>query len=274
MPELPEAETIARDLDRLLPGTVVKSVAVHQPDILAPGLSAARLGRALRGRRILRVGRRAKAVVIEFDDATRLMFQLGMTGRLAVTHKGRGPDFAHIAARARFDDGRELLFDDIRRFGRITLLDPAAWDERSLALGIEPLSDEFTAERFHRMTRASITPIRNFLLDQKRIAGIGNIYANEALFRARVRPTRRARTLTRAETERLRNAIRDVLRDAITSRGTTLSDYRDGNGERGGFQFRLQVYDREGLPCPVCRTPIKRIVLTNRSAFYCPRCQR
>jgi formamidopyrimidine-DNA glycosylase len=124
------------------------------------------------------------------------------------------------------------------------------------------------------MTRRSVMPIRNWLLDQSRIAGVGNIYANEALFRSGIRPTRRAYRITKMEADALHREIRAVLEEAIRERGTTFSDYRDADGNEGGFQLRLRVYDREGLPCTVCATPIKRVVLSNRSAFYCPNCQR
>jgi formamidopyrimidine-DNA glycosylase len=167
-----------------------------------------------------------------------------------------------------------LLYDDARRFGRLDLCDADRWAERDAALGVEPLSDAFTGERLYELTRTSIVPIRNWLLDQRRVAGVGNIYANEALYRAGVRPTRRARTLTRAECSRLAGALRDVLQESIAARGTTISDFRDGRGEPGGFEKWLRVYARDGQPCRTCPSPIKRKVLTNRSAFYCPNCQR
>jgi formamidopyrimidine-DNA glycosylase len=274
MPELPEAETIVRDLRARVRGAIVRAVSVPRPDILAQGLTAARLGRTLRGRRIENVTRRAKTVVLEFQDGWRLAIGLGMTGRVLTSDAPAAAQLAHIAARIELADGRALLYDDSRRFGRLDLRDAARWSERSAELGVEPLSDAFTRERMHALTRLSASPVRNFLLDQKRIAGIGNIYASEALHRAGVRPTRRTRSLTRAESAALHQAIRDVLQEAVRARGTTLNDYRDAGGEPGGFQVRLRVYDRAGLPCPVCGTPIKRVVRSNRSAFYCPRCQR
>ncbi|HEX6558857.1 MAG TPA: zinc finger domain-containing protein, partial [Longimicrobiales bacterium] len=179
----------------------------------------------------------------------------------------------HVAARLELDDGSALLYDDSRRFGSLDLFSAAAWHERQSTLGVEPLSSDFTAQRLHELTRSSIVPIRNWLLDQRHVVGVGNIYAAEALYRAGVRPTRRARTLTRAETVRLRDSLRAVLSAAVEGRGTTLSDYRDASGEEGAYESRLQVYDRAGTPCPNCSTPIKRVVFTNRSAFYCPKCQ-
>lgn len=274
MPELPEAETIARDLRRHVVGSAVTGVRVTHADVLAPGLSPARLGRALRGHSIVDVGRRAKNVVLTFDDGTRIVVNLGMTGRLVVGSSPRADELRHVAVRFDLDENGPLLYDDIRRFGRIELHSAESWAERERTFGVEPLSDRFTAEHLHSLVHASRTPIRNFLLDQRRIAGIGNIYANEALFRAGILPARPANSLTTDESSRLRDAIRDVLSEAIEARGTTFSDYRDARGEAGGFQLRLRVYGREGEPCTVCGTPIQRLVLTNRSAFFCPHCQR
>jgi formamidopyrimidine-DNA glycosylase len=274
MPELPEAETIVRDLRTRAAGARVAGVRVPRPDILAPGTSARRLAARLRGRRIHDVARRGKNVVLVFDGELRLVINLGMTGRVVASDATRAHELRHVAARIDLEGGRALLYDDARRFGRLELCDAERWRALDARLGVEPLSDAFTAERLHALSRGSIVPIRNWLLDQRRVAGVGNIYANEALYRAGVRPTRRARTLTRNETARLRDALRAVLGESIVARGTTISDYRDASGEIGGFDRRLRVYDRAGEPCATCRAPIKRIVLSNRSAYYCPNCQR
>ncbi len=273
MPELPEAETIARDLRRRVTDRRITGAEVAKPDVLGGGLDAPRLDARVRGATILALGRRGKNVVLSLSTGDRLLVNLGMTGRLVDAAAPRARDLAHVAVRFRFEDGGALLYDDVRRFGRIELLEPSEWRERDVALGVEPLGDELTAERMHALSRHTRVPIRNLLLDQSRVAGVGNIYANEALFRAGVRPQRRARTLRRIDSARLRDALRDVLQDAIHARGTTLRDYRDGSGEAGSFEPLLEVYGREGRPCPICGTPIKRIVLSNRSAFYCPRCQ-
>lgn len=274
MPELPEAETIARDLQRSVAGRTVTGASVRHRDVLAPGLSPSRLESGLRGRRIQRVGRRGKNVVLFFDGDTILAVNLGMTGRLVASSAPRSAELRHVAVRLELDDGRALLYDDARRFGRLELHTPESWQERQAALGVEPLSDELTADLLYTMLRKSRSPIRNWLLDQRRVAGVGNIYANEALFRAGIRPSRRANRISREKAAKLRAALRDVLREAIAARGTTFSDYRDAAGERGGFEPRLRVYGRASLPCPVCGTPIERMVLSNRSAFYCPHCQR
>ncbi|MFW5946892.1 MAG: bifunctional DNA-formamidopyrimidine glycosylase/DNA-(apurinic or apyrimidinic site) lyase [Gemmatimonadota bacterium] len=272
MPELPEVETIARDLAPRLTGRRVTAVDVHHADVLAGDPDA--VTEELPGRRIADVGRRGKNVVLRLDDDARLVVNLGMTGRLVTGDAPRAHELGHVAVRFRLDDGRTLLYDDTRRFGRIERLGPEAWQRRDAELGIEPLSDDFTADALRTLTRASRTPIRSLLLDQYRVAGVGNIYALEALFRAGVRPTRRSHRLTRDEAARLRDGLREVLARAIEHRGTTFSDYRDANGEAGGFEPLLKVYGRVGEPCTVCGTPIKRTVLSNRSAFYCPDCQR
>lgn len=274
MPELPEAETIVRDIRPQVVGRVVTGVKVVWPDILTPPLTPRKLTRALKHRRIAAVDRRAKNIITRFADDTVLMINLGMTGRVVASTARRASELTHVAIRLDLDNGSALLYDDARRFGRWQIFTPAGWTAREQRFGPEPLGDDFTAEAIHQATRRSNSPIRNWLLDQAKVAGVGNIYAAEALFRAGVRPTRRARTLTRAETARLRDTVRDVLAAAITARGTTMSDYRDGSGEEGGFWPLLQVYGRDGLPCPRCGTSIKRVVLANRSAFYCPRCQR
>ncbi|HET9982240.1 MAG TPA: bifunctional DNA-formamidopyrimidine glycosylase/DNA-(apurinic or apyrimidinic site) lyase [Longimicrobiales bacterium] len=274
MPELPEAETIVRDLRARLPGRRVSDVEVVRPDILAPDLTPQVLAAALRGRAFDEIGRRGKNVVLRFDGDVRVVVNLGMTGRLVMASSPRAAELSHVAARFRLEDGDALLFDDTRRFGRFDLYDAAGWAARSAELGAEPLSDEFTAGALYDLTRTSRTPIRNWLLDQRRVAGVGNIYANEALFRARIDPKRPARSLTRAESRRLRDALREVLAQAIERRGTTLSDYRDGTGAEGLFAHQLQVYGRAGEPCVRCGRPVERRVLSNRSYFFCPKCQR
>lgn len=274
MPELPEAETIVRDLRRRLPGSRITSARVPFPDILAPGLSPHTLHDAVAGNAFADVQRRGKNVVFLFQDRRRMVVNLGMTGRLVIDDAPGADELHHVAARFLLADGRTLLFDDTRRFGRIDLYDRRAWKQRDRELGAEPLRPSFTAARLHALTARSRSPIRNWLLDQRRIAGIGNIYANEALFRARIQPARPANTLNAHEAAGLHRALRAVLRDAIRARGTTLRDYRDGRGESGGFEPRLRVYGHDGEPCPRCGHTIARIVLSNRSAFFCPTCQR
>jgi formamidopyrimidine-DNA glycosylase len=271
VPELPEAETIARDLDPRLAGARIEAVRVTHDDVLAAGPDALR--NALFGRTITGVGRRGKNVVLLLDDASRLVVNLGMTGRLVPSDAPRAGELAHVAVAFELDDGRDLLYDDTRRFGLLRHHSAESWAVRDTELGLEPLSDAFTGDALWALLKRTRTPVRNFLLDQRRVAGVGNIYALEALFLAGIRPTRRGHRITRKRAHRLRDALRDVLRRAIEHRGTTFSDYRDGSGEAGAFEPLLNVYGREGEPCRVCGSSIKRRVLTNRSAFYCPECQ-
>lgn len=271
MPELPEVETIARDLDPRLTGRRITGVEVRHADVIEHDPEG--FQESVTGLHVVGVGRRGKNVVMRLEDDARLVVNLGMTGRLMTSDAPGAEELSHVAVTFPLDDGRALLYDDTRRFGRLEVYGPEAWRRRDAELGLEPLSPALTADALWKLTKATRTPIRNVLLDQYRVAGIGNIYALEALFTAGIRPTRRGHRITRKEAERLRDGIRDVLRRAIAHRGTTFSDYRDGSGEAGGFQTLLNVYGREGEPCRTCGTPIKRMVLSNRGAFYCPSCQ-
>jgi formamidopyrimidine-DNA glycosylase len=270
VPELPEVETIVRDLARLLPGAVIREVEVVHAD-LVEGEDAESFARALRGARVERVTRRAKNILLHLEDGL-LRVNLGMTGRLLV----RGPDTpppTHPGVRFRLEDGRELAYHDTRRFGRLmrhSRESYAAWEGD---LGVEPLSAELTGEHLHDLARRSRVAVKSWLMDQRRVVGVGNIYASEALFRAGIDPRRPASSLSLEESARLRDEVRAVLQEAIDFRGTTFLDYRDARGERGGFVDRLRVYDREGLPCTACGEPVQRIVQGGRSTFFCARCQ-
>ena len=271
MPELPEVETIVRDLDRLVSGATIQRVEVLKADLIR-GAGAADFERALRKRKIRGVSRRAKNIVLDLGD-DRLVVNLGMTGRLlAIDADAPLPDY--LGVRFDLDRGRRMLYRDVRRFGRLELVSADAWQKRQAKLGIEPLGPEFTPELLHELAGASRVALKTWLMDQKRVVGVGNIYASEALFRAKIDPRKPARTLTRPRARRLRDAIQEVLREAIEFRGTTLLDYRDAAGEEGAFARRLRVYDRKGEPCTVCGTPIRRIVQGGRSTFFCPTCQK
>ncbi|HZD03794.1 MAG TPA: bifunctional DNA-formamidopyrimidine glycosylase/DNA-(apurinic or apyrimidinic site) lyase [Longimicrobiales bacterium] len=273
MPELPEAETIVRGLRSRVVGRVVRDVDVIHGDVLRS--SPGELRKRVRGRRIEAVDRRGKNVLIRLAEGRVVVVNLGMTGRLVPLEPGALPpdDATHPAVRLGFRDGGSLVFDDTRRFGTLECLDAAAWKRRSRALGPEPLDRRFTAARFHRALSRSRTPVRSWLLDQSRVAGVGNIYANEALYRAGVHPHRPARSVDAPEARRLHRALRAVLREAIRAGGTTIRDFRSAEGGPGVFVRQLSVYGREGEPCPRCRTPVERVVFANRSAFLCPRCQ-
>ena len=269
MPELPEVETIVRGLRPALVDLSIRRVRVLRPDVLRqpPHTFSARL----RGRSVESVVRRGKNIVVGLTDDVVLVVNLGMTGRLMLARREAG--ITHPAVRFALDSGPTLVFDDVRRFGALEALTAEDWARRSGRLGPEPLSAGYTAKRLHADLSRSSSPIRSWLLDQRRVAGVGNIYANEALYLARVHPQRPARSVSESEALALYRAIRRVLRQAIRNRGTTLRNYRDASGSPGGNAVALLVYGRDGEPCADCSTKIRRSVFGNRSAFYCPRCQ-
>ena len=272
MPELPEAETIARGLAAVLPGRVIADVTVLRDDVVHG--SSRTFAEALARRRFRDVGRRGKNVVFTFDDGDRLVINLGMTGRiLAVADSGTVRRATHPAVHFRLDDGGCMTYDDVRRFGLLSLVSRDRWRIWSLRLGPEPLSRSFTARMLGRTLARSRSPIRSLLLDQRKIAGVGNIYAVEALWFARIHPATPANTIREPDSARLHRSLRRVLRRAIRAGGTTLRNYRTVEGDVGGFSRALQAYGREARPCTRCRTPIARIVFGGRSAFLCPRCQ-
>ena len=272
MPELPEAETIARGLNAILPGRIVRDVEVLRADVVKGPARA--FAAAVAGRGVRKVGRRGKNVVLTLDDSTRMVVNLGMTGRV-MTGNGPGPDprSTHPAVVFHLADGGRVTYDDVRRFGLLTAVSDSQWSRWSGRLGPEPLARGFTAARLHRILARSRSPVRSLLLDQRRIAGVGNIYAVEALWSARIHPRTPANRIGRTPAARLHRALRRVLRNAIRAGGTTLRSYRDATGEEGRFGRVLRAYGREGEPCSRCRTPIERIVFGGRSAFRCPRCQ-
>lgn len=270
MPELPEVETIVRDVHRATRGATIQRVEVLRPDLIEGG-SAEEFAACVRGSTIRRVTRRAKNIVVDLG-ASRLVVNLGMTGRLLVMDAG-GELPTHLGVRFELEDGRLLLYRDVRRFGRLECLPAKRWKARADRLGHEPLSSTLTPSILHELALRSRVAVKTWLMDQKRIVGVGNIYASEALFRAGIDPRRPANTLTEDEAVRLHAAIRSVLQEAIRFRGTTLLDYRDASGERGRFAKRLKVYDRKGEACTRCDAPVERIVQGGRSTFFCPRCQ-
>lgn len=270
MPELPEVETIVRDLDRLATGAAMDRVEVFRPDLLE-GNTPEEFASRLRDRTIGGVGRRAKNIVFDLG-ADRLVVNLGMTGRLLVL-PGDAPLPPHTGVCFTLRDGRLLAYHDVRRFGRLQVYSEAEWTARQGQMGLEPLDPGFTPEALREMAARSRVAIKSWLMDQRRVVGVGNIYASEALFRAGIDPRRPAHTLSARDAARLHEATRAVLQEAIDFRGTTLLDYRDASGERGGFAARLRVYDRAGEPCRGCGEQIVRIVQGGRSTFFCERCQ-
>jgi formamidopyrimidine-DNA glycosylase len=276
MPELPEVETIARGLATRVTGDVVDSVWLGQKK--EPLKSSAReIAATLERARIADVHRMGKHIVFELekDDVAarhkqhkaQWIVHLGMSGRLQVCEP-QTEIAKHTHAILGLASGRELRFVDPRRFGRLSVARAGDFD----AGGVEPLDvdlDDFVA-LFHGRK----TPIKSALLNQKLLRGVGNIYADESLFRAGIRPRRRASTISREQMGKLFKSVRDVLKEAIALGGSTISDYVDADGEEGFFQLQHRVYGREGEACMVCKTPIKRIVIGGRSSHYCPKCQK
>lgn len=269
MPELPEVETIARGLDKRVSGDRIESVWIgSKPE---PLKSPARtIARTLEGARIQQVRRVGKHIVFDLaadsDGVRQWIVHLGMTGRMLVATPETEPvNHTHLIARLK--SGKELRFIDPRRFGRLEVRSSSF-----VGPGTEPL--QITAEEFVQLFRKSKAPIKAALLNQKFLHGVGNIYADESLFRAGIRPRRRANSITRAEYARLHKALQQVLKEAIAAGGSSVSDYVDSDGEEGFFQFQHRVYGREAEPCLKCKTPIKKIVVGGRGTHYCPRCQK
>jgi formamidopyrimidine-DNA glycosylase len=302
MPELPEVETIARGLAKRVTGDVIESVWLgEKTDLLkspAPLIVA-----TVEQTRIAAVRRMGKHIVFDLDRVARApangrsskrmpkptaastlqagpdrtvrvtngkaqwIVHLGMTGRLQVCEP-QAEVVKHTHAILKLSSGRELRFVDPRRFGRLGVAASADFE----ATGIEPL--EIDLERFMTLFRGRKTPIKSALLNQKLLRGVGNIYADESLFRAGIRPRRRASTITRQQLEKLHTAVKEVLKEAIALGGSSISDYVDADGEEGFFQLQHRVYGREGEACLVCKTPIKRIVIAGRSSHYCSKCQK
>ena len=274
MPELPETETIARDLECAIGGAILASVRVHRPDVLR-GIGRQGLVRRLSGQRVDRVWRRAKLVVIDLSGGDRLVVQPRFTGSLLVDD-GTLPEEALNYGAIDFGlrDGRTLRYRDIRRLGTVSLMNPATFAEYTSRLGPEPLDPAFSARHLSGLLRGSRRAVKKVLMDQRRIAGIGNIYANEALWRAGIDPSRAGRSIAAAESERLHSALTRVLREAIEARGTTFRDFRDAKGERGTFADQLAVYGRGGEPCRRCGVGlVETHAVDARSTVFCPRCQ-
>ena len=267
MPELPEVETISRGLDAQVRGRRIEAVELFWPRAVDP---ASLPIEALVGDRIDAVGRTGKFVVFKLASGRTLAVHLRMTGRLVFAE---GPSaLAYARASFRLDGGAVLVFTDVRKFGRMRLL---VGDARQvLGVGADPLDGELDEPALRRLLRGRTTPIKTWLLDQRRVAGIGNIYASEALHYAGIRPKKRAGTLTAAQRKSLIAALHTVLRKAIRHRGSSVDDYVDAEGKQGAFQKLLAVYGRAGQPCRRCRTPIRRIVLAQRATFFCPTCQQ
>jgi formamidopyrimidine-DNA glycosylase len=273
MPELPEVETVRTGLSPALEGRKFLKVELRRGDLRLPFPKD--FAKRLTGRRVRRLWRRAKYLLAELDGGETLVIHLGMSGRMSLNTEGRGKH-DHVVMET--DAPARIVFTDHRRFGLMTLIDTAKIDADKLfeGLGVEPLSDDFDAACLARALKGKKTPIKSALLDQRVIAGLGNIYVCEALFRAGISPKRLAGKAQKASIAPLVASIKVVLREAIKAGGSSLRDYRRADGELGYFQHRFAVYDREGEPCRKkgCGGTVKRIVQAGRSTFYCPKCQK
>ena len=269
MPELPEVETIVRDLRRWLVGRTITGAEIYWPRTIAtPDVATFRA--ALLGQRIVGVDRRAKFIIIRLERGA-LLIHLRMTGQLLLAPADSEPDLCHLRVALTLD-GQRLLFRDTRKFGRMCLVDDP---EATLAgLGPEPLESSFTAEELGARLHERRGPIKSLLLDQRILAGLGNIYADEALYAAGIAPQRRACTLGRDEIAALHKAIREELERGIRNRGTTLSDYLDAEGRRGNHGEHLWVHGRAGQLCRRCGSAIVRSRVGGRSSYHCPGCQK
>jgi formamidopyrimidine-DNA glycosylase len=287
MPELPEVETVRRQLEPELTGRRIERLEVLDARWSRP-VAPAELERQVAGRTITGFGRRGKYLLLRLDGEQTLVMHLRMTGNLVLVagedrldpsegmrlYEGeRSTSERHLRARFVLDDGRQAWFTDPRRFGEAFLIDDAALPARFERLGVEPLSEEFTPEALGELAAGRTAPLKSFLLDQSRIAGVGNIYADEALYRARLHPLSPAGSMKPEHLLPLRDGVVAALEAGLERGGASIDDYRDGRGEKGTMQDEFLVHTREGKPCPSCGGPISRIVVGGRSTYYCPSCQ-
>ncbi len=274
MPELPETETIARDLDGAIRGRKIKKVSVRKADVLRE-VSARSIAKRLQDATILRSWRRAKLVVIDLDTGDRIVVQPRFTGALLIDDGTfTGSELNYSTLRLDLDDGRALHYADVRRLGTVALMDADRFEEYSGKLGIEPLDRAFTATHLSAVLGTTSQPVKKVLMEQRKIAGIGNIYANEALWRARIDPSRPGASVTFEQASLLRDSIVAVLGEAIEARGTSFRDYRDARGKRGTFVEKLEAYGRGGLPCRRCGAKlVSTHAVDGRATTMCVKCQ-
>ena len=273
MPELPKVETVRRSMTGRVVGASIESVTFRDFPGVVGDRSPEEFTGLVVGERFERIDRRGKHLWLAFEGGNGLFVHLMMTGQLLLLEPEREPvRFEHL--RMRLSSGWDLAYADQRKFGRVQRFSDEQWAAKEQQIGPEPLDDTFSTELFMSSTRNRTTPIKAFLLDQRRVAGIGNIYADEALYRSRIFPGRQAGSLSGPEIERLHQAIQTVLSEGIARRGTTLSDYRDADGAAGTNAENLRVYGRGGRGiCEQCGAPLQRIVIAGRGTNFCPACQ-
>lgn len=272
MPELPEVETIRRRLAPLVEGRTLRTLTVLDAKWCAP-MAPSELRDALEDRRVERLSRRGKYLVWEAEDEVYLLMHLRMTGTVLYDP---APGTLYERVRIELDDGHVLSFCDPRRFGtgELALGGDALDDFLDERLGVEPLGPEFTTEHLFLQTRKRRTSIKALLLDQRRVAGVGNIYANEALFRARIHPLRTAGALKRSQVAALRDAVVSSLEAGLGAGGASIDDFRHPDGVKGAYQNEFLVHSREGEPCTVCGTPVRKFVVAGRGTYACEVCQK
>jgi formamidopyrimidine-DNA glycosylase len=274
MPELPEVETVRRRLEPALVGRSFERVEILDSRLTRP-FEPLEVGAELEGERVAAVDRRGKYLIVRFESGRALLIHLRMTGNLLHGGNGNHESDPHRRAVVRLDDGSDVVYRDVRRFGTWLLLEPGELDgylaER---LGREPLAAAFTTRRLAEALHGRRAPVKAAILDQRRLAGVGNIYADEALWRARIHPQRLAGELDEHELRALHRGIRAALKAGIARQGATLRDYRTPDGGTGAMQHEFKVYGREGEPCDRCGTPIEKIRAAGRGTWYCPACQR
>ncbi len=271
MPELPEVETIRRDLEPLVVGRKITGIEVDPGTIaLLTGASLEALRANLMGRTFVSFGRRGKYLLLSMDDGKTLVVHLRMTGRL-VWRPAAAPPEPYERARLSLDNGYDLRWSDLRKFGTWRLVDDPS--EVITKLGPEPIDDDFTVKQFRAALANRTAPVKAVLLDQRRIAGLGNIYVDEALFEAGIRPDTIAGTISAAQSQRLFESSRNVLERGILNRGASFKDYVDGQGNQGTQHMHVQVFRRTGKPCYTCGSLIERTIVGGRSTHFCPKCQ-
>ena len=268
MPELPEVETVVQGLRSRITGKVVDEVLVHDPD-LPRNVEPEQLIRKLEGERVSDVRRRGKYILLELADGHLVAIHLRMTGKLLVCSEDEDTEYQRITLL--FEGDGKLVMDDLRRLGTLDLLESE--DEEPLSdLGLEPFTDDYEWDNFRALFDTT-QPVKLLLLDQKKITGLGNIYASEVLFRAGLDPLASGSEISEAGQKKLFEVIPEVFSEAIENNGTTFSNFRDSSGEAGNFQDFLRVYQKEGKPCPACGTEIVRVDQSGRGTYYCPKCQ-
>ena len=274
MPELPEVETVRAQLAPVLTGRRFVSVEILDERLTRP-LDPRQVAAQLEGERVAAVDRRGKYVVVRFESGLVLLVHLRMTGSFLVARRGELPEDSHRRAVVKIDDGSDVAYRDVRRFGTWLLIEEdELGDYLGARLGVEPLGTTFTTKQLASRFAGRRAPVKTALLDQRAVAGLGNIYADEALWYAGIAPVRPAGSLDDDEVAAVRRGIRRALRVGIQRQGATLSDYRTPNGGRGSMQDEFKVYGREGEPCPRCGTPIAKTRIAGRGTSYCPSCQR